>query len=253
VRLAGGTHRGRGRRALDIEGLGDRLIEQLVDQGLLHTPSDIYTLSAQKLTPLERMGAKSAANLLAAIEHSKRTSLPRLLLGLGVPGVGESTARALAEHFGSLAALQGAAETQILEVADIGPVIAASVRDFFAEARHVRELARLRELGITWPEGPGRGSIGSAQQSGVQAPLSGLTVVLTGSLAGMTREQASERLIALGAKVSGSVSKKTRYVVAGEEAGSKLARARELGVPVLDEAGLAQLLAGNAQPDEASR
>ena len=161
------------------------------------------------------MGAKSAANLLAAIEHSKRTSLPRLLLGLGVPGVGESTARALAEHFGS--------------------------------------LKRLRELGITWPEGPGRGSIGSAQQSGVQAPLSGLTVVLTGSLAGMTREQASERLIALGAKVSGSVSKKTRYVVAGEEAGSKLARARELGVPVLDEAGLAQLLAGNAQPDEASR
>jgi DNA ligase (NAD+) len=227
------------RRALDIEGLGDKLIEQMVDQELLHTPSDIYALKAQTLTDLERMGEKSAANLLAAIEHSKRTTLPRLLNGLGIPGVGESTAKALADHFGSLEALQSAGEQQVLEVADIGPVIAAEVRSFFSEPRHVRELARLRALGLQWPEGPP-----SSAADAARAPLFGVTVVLTGSLESMTREQASERLAALGAKVSGSVSKKTSYVIAGSEAGSKLARARELGVAILDEAGLAQLLLG---------
>ncbi len=232
------------RRALDIEGLGDKLIEQMVDQGLLHTPSDIYALTAPALEGLERMGEKSAASLIAAIAHSKHTSLPRLLHGLGIPGVGESTARALADHFGSLKALSGASVPQILEVADVGPVIAADVQSFFAEPRHIAELARLRELGLKWPEGPPvRASDGAA------APLAGVTVVLTGSLVGMTREQASERLAALGAKVSGSVSKKTRYVIAGAEAGSKLTRARELGVAILDEAGLLRLLQGQARAD----
>jgi DNA ligase (NAD+) len=228
-----------GRRALDIEGLGDKLIEQMVDQDLLHTPSDIYALKAETLTDLERMGEKSAANLLAAIEHSKRTTLPRLLNGLGIPSVGESTAKALADHFGSLAALQRAGEQQILEVPDIGPVIAAEVHSFFAQPRHVHELARLRTLGLQWPEGPP-----SSAADAARAPLFGVTVVLTGSLESMTREQAGERLAALGAKVSGSVSKKTSYVIAGSEAGSKLARARELGVAVLDEAALGQLLLG---------
>jgi DNA ligase (NAD+) len=227
------------RRALDIEGLGDKLIEQMVDQDLLHTPSDIYALTAERLQDLERMGEKSAANLIAAIEHSKHTSLPRLLNGLGIPGVGESTARALAEHFGSLDALRGASAQQILEVADVGPIIAASVQGFFADPRHGAELERLRQLGLQWPEGP---PVRAADAAAV--PLSGVTVVLTGSLADMTREEASERLAALGAKVSGSVSKKTSYVIAGAEAGSKLTRARELGVAILDEAGLRQLLQG---------
>ncbi len=231
------------RRALDIEGLGDKLIDQLVEQGLLCVPSDIYALRQDALVGLERMGEKSAANLMAAIEHSKLTTLPRLLNGLGIPGVGESTAAALASHFGGLAALQAATAEQILEVADVGPVIAASVHEFFANARHTRELTRLRQLGLSWPEGPP-----ASQRRAAPAPLTGLTVVLTGSLEGLTREEASERLVALGAKVSGSVSKKTAYVVAGAEAGSKLTRAQELGIPVLDEAGLAQLLAGNPRP-----
>jgi len=225
------------RRALDIEGLGDKLIDQLVGQGLLRNPSDIFTLASERLAQLERMGEKSAANLVAAIERSKATTLPRLLHGLGIAGVGETTAKALADHFGSLAALQDASLEQILEVPDIGPVIAASVQSFFHDSRHRSELKRLQTLGVHWPEGPpaaaaGRGAL----------PLSGLTVVLTGTLPGLSRDQAAERLTALGAKVSGSVSKKTSYVIAGAEAGSKLARARELGVPVLDEQGLEQLL-----------
>jgi DNA ligase (NAD+) len=226
------------RRALDIEGLGDKLIDQLVGQDLLRTPSDIFTLTAPQLAELERMGEKSAANLVAAIEHSKATSLPRLLHGLGIAGVGESTARALAEHFGSLLALEQASVDQILEVPDIGPVIAASVHAFFADARHRSELKRLRALGLKWPEGAGATLVAKAA-----LPLAGLTVVLTGTLPSMSREEAAERLTALGAKVSGSVSKKTSYVVAGEEPGSKLKRAEQLGIEVLDERGLKRLLA----------
>ena len=225
------------RRALDIEGLGDKLIDQLVGQDLLRTPGDIYELKASQLAELTRMGEKSAANLVAAIEHSKPTTLPRLLHGLGIAGVGESTARALAEHFGSLAALENASVEQILEVPDIGPVIAASVQGFFSDARHRAELKRLRSLGLHWPEGP---PAAAAEKAAL--PLSGLTVVLTGTLPTMSREQAAERLTALGAKVSGSVSKKTSYVIAGAEAGSKLARAEQLGIEVLDEQGLEQLL-----------
>ncbi len=226
------------RRALDIEGLGDKLIDQLVGQDLLRTPSDIFALDAAQLADLDRMGEKSAANLVAAIEHSKATTLPRLLHGLGITGVGEATAKALAEHFGSLEALASASVPQILEVPDVGPVIAASVQGFFADARHRTELKRLRALGLHWPEGP------PAALARRQAlPLSGITVVLTGTLTGMSRDEAAERLAALGAKVSSSVSKKTRYLIAGAEPGSKLTRAEQLGVEVLDERGLAKLLA----------
>jgi DNA ligase (NAD+) len=225
------------RRALDIEGLGDKLIDQLVAQELLHTPSDIYGLKAESLAALQRMGEKSAANLVAAIERSRATSLPRLLHGLGIPGVGESTAKALADHFGSLAALQAASAQQILEVSDIGPVIAASVHSFFADARHRAELTRLRSLGLTWPEGAP-----SAAAEKAALPLSGMSVVLTGTLPSLSRDQAAERLTALGAKVSSAVSKKTRYVIAGAQAGAKLKRAEQLGIEVLDEQGLEQLL-----------
>jgi DNA ligase (NAD+) len=226
------------RRALDIEGLGDKLIDQLVGQDLLSTPSDIFALDAAQLADLDRMGEKSAANLVAAIEHSKATTLPRLLHGLGITGVGEATAKALAEHFGSLEALAGASVEQILEVPDVGPVIGASVQGFFADARHRTELKRLRSLGVHWPEGPP-----AARSPGKALPLSGITVVLTGTLPGMSRDEAAERLAALGAKVSGSVSNKTRYLIAGAEPGSKLKRAEQLGVEVLDERGLAKLLA----------
>jgi DNA ligase (NAD+) len=227
------------RRALDIEGLGDKLIEQLVDQKRLEGPSDIYALTQDTLSALERMGEKSAANLMASIDRSRRTTLPRLLHGLGIPGVGESTARALAEHFGSLEALQRASAAEVEEVPDVGPVIAADVQAFFADPRHSREIEQLRKRGVEWPEGPP-----ATARSPVAAPLAGVTVVLTGTLTGSTREEATERLVALGAKVSGSVSKKTSYVVAGSEAGSKLARAQELGIPVLDEAALSRLLRG---------
>jgi DNA ligase (NAD+) len=225
------------RRSLDIEGLGDKLIDQMVEQKILERPSDIFALTQKQLVELERMGEKSASNLMAAIEHSKHTTLPRLLNGLGIPGVGESTARALADHFGSLDALQAATLEQIQQTPDVGPVVGASIASFFSDPRHRRELTRLRESGLQWPEGP------PARTSDPgKLPLSGLTVVLTGTLEGITRDEASEQLTALGARVSGSVSKKTSYVIAGAEAGSKLARAQELGVPVLDERGLSDLL-----------
>ncbi len=226
------------RRALDIEGLGDKLIDQLVGMNVLRTPGDIFTLEASQLAELPRMGEKSAANLKAAIEHSKATTLPRLLHGLGITGVGESTALALAQHFGSLAALQGASLEQMLQVPDVGPVIAASVHSFLSDERHRGELARLRSLGVHWPEGP---PVTAAPISAL--PLAGVTVVLTGTLSALSRDEASARLTALGAKVSGSVSKKTSYLVAGADPGSKLKRAEQLGVEVLDQGGLEALLA----------
>jgi DNA ligase (NAD+) len=225
------------RRSLDIEGLGDKLIDQMVEQKLLERPSDIYALTQEQLMDLERMGEKSAANLMTAIEHSKHTTLPRLLNGLGIPGVGESTARALADHFGSLDALQAATPERIQETPDIGPVVGASIADFFGDSRHQKELKRLREFGLRWIEGAPKPASTVAR-----LPLSGVTVVLTGTLEGISREQASEQLIARGAKVSGSVSKKTSYVVAGADPGSKRARAEELGIQILDERGLQELL-----------
>ena len=224
------------RRALDIEGMGEKLIDQLVERGMIATPADFYDLKLDALAGLERMGEKSAANVLAALEHSKRTTLPRFLHALGIRDVGEATAAALASHFGSFAALRAATVEQILEVPDVGPVIASHLHAFFASESNRAIIERLLAAGLQWPEGPP-----TARATGA---LDGLTVVLTGSLTSMTREQAGDALQALGAKLGASVSKRTNYVVAGAEAGSKLKRARELGIPVLDETGLAQLLRG---------
>jgi DNA ligase (NAD+) len=226
------------RRALDIEGLGHKLVEQLVEQELVRTPSDLYALKLQQLSELERMGEKSAANLLAAIERSKHTTLPRLLNGLGIPGVGETTAKALADRFGNIESLQAASLDEIHAIEGVGPVLAESIHSFFADARHRAELKRLRELGVAPAETAPRAPEALAAQ-----PLSGMALVLTGTLSTMTREEAAEQLRARGAKVTGSVSKNTSYVVAGADPGSKLARAQELGVAVLDEDGLKELLA----------
>ena len=224
------------RRALDIEGLGEKLIDQLVDRSMIATPADLYALEAKTLADLERMGEKSAARVIASLERSKRTTLPRFLLALGIPDVGEATAASLAEHFGTLAALESATVEQILEVADVGPIIAAHVQGFFASEQNRSVVRRLLAAGINWPE--------AAPVARAARALTGVTVVLTGTLTSMTREEATAALKALGAKVSSSVSAKTTYVVAGAEAGSKLARARELGVTVLDEEGLGKLLRG---------
>jgi len=222
------------RRALDIEGLGDKLIEQLVEHDAVRTPADLYSLTTEQLARLDRMGEKSAANLIAAIERSRRTTLPRLLYGLGIREVGEATALALARHFGTLERLMEADETAIQQVPDIGPVVAAHVAAFFASDDHRRVIELLRKQGVTWPDMP---ASARAQQT-----LAGRTFVITGTLEAMTREQAQEALMARGAKVSGSVSKKTSFVVAGSEAGSKLTRAQELQVPVLDERQFLALL-----------
>jgi len=222
------------RRALDIEGLGDKLIEQLVERDAVRTPADLYSLTTEQLAQLDRMGEKSAANLIAAIERSRRTTLPRLLYGLGIREVGEATALALARHFGTLERLMEADETAIQQVPDIGPVVAAHVAAFFAADDHRRVIKLLRKQGVTWPDMP---ASARAEQT-----LAGRTFVITGTLEAMTREQAQEALIARGAKVSGSVSKKTSFVVAGSEAGSKLTRAQELQVPVLDERQFLALL-----------
>jgi DNA ligase (NAD+) len=223
------------RRALDIEGLGDKLIEQLVEREELKSPADIYALTVAQLAQLERMGEKSAANLMAAIERSKHTSLPRLLFGLGIREVGEATALALARHFGSLERLMSADAASIEQVPDVGPIVAAHVAAFFCSAEHRRVIQALQQQGVHWPDLPPAAPAGAD-------PLAGKTFVLTGTLATLTREEAQEALLARGAKVSASVSKKTSYLVAGAEAGSKLTKARELNVPVLDEAELLKLL-----------
>jgi DNA ligase (NAD+) len=223
-----------GRRAMDIEGLGDKLVDQLVDGGLVRTLPELYTLGIAKLMALERLGEKSAANLVAALDKSKQTTLARFLYALGIRHVGESTAKDLARHFGQLDALMDATPEQLLHVNDVGPIVADSVTQFFAQAHHREIVERLRAAGIAWPEA----------DAGTQGPkpLAGQTLVLTGTLPTMGRDQAQALIEAAGGKVSGSVSKKTSYVVAGAEAGSKLAKAQELGVPVLDEAGLLALL-----------
>jgi DNA ligase (NAD+) len=222
------------RRALDIEGLGDKLVEQLVERDLVRNPADLYKLDVVTLAGLERMGAKSAANLVEALERGKRTTLARFLYALGIREVGEATALALAGHFGTLDALMAADALRLQQVPDIGPVVAAAVRAFFQEPHNQAVINRLRAAGVNWPE--------TAAKPIAAQPLAGKTFVLTGTLESLTRDQASDRLRALGAKVSGSVSKKTDYVVAGREAGSKLDKARELGVTVLYEAGLRALL-----------
>ena len=229
------------RRALDIEGLGDKLVDQLVDAGLIRTLPELYTLGIAKLTALERMGEKSAQNLLAGLQKSKRTTLARFLYGLGIRHVGETTAKDLAKHFGALDKLLEATEEQLLQVNDVGPVVAQSLHTFLAQPHNREVIEQLRAAGITWEEGEGTAASAAPQ------PLAGKTFVLTGTLPTLSRDDAKEMIEAAGGKVSGSVSKKTHYVVAGEEAGSKLEKARELGVEVIDEAGLRELLLG-AQP-----
>ncbi|MDO8812301.1 MAG: NAD-dependent DNA ligase LigA [Gallionella sp.] len=216
------------RRAMNIEGLGDKLVEQLVDTHIVNTPADLYKLRLLKLIALERMGEKSALNLLAAIELSKHTTLARFIFALGIRNVGESTAKDLAQHFGSLDNLLVADADALQQVRDVGPVVAQSMADFLAEAHNREVIQQLREAGVYWAE--------HQAQPAISLPFSGKTFVLTGTLAVLTRDEAKEKLEALGAKVSGSVSKKTDYVVAGAEAGSKLDKAHELGVAVLDEA-----------------
>ncbi len=230
------------RRAMDIEGLGDKLVDQLVDANVIRTLPDLYRLGLSALVVLERMADRSALNLLAALEKSKQTTLPRFLFALGIRHVGESTAKDLAKHFGTLDALMGvdaesaATEEQLLQVPDVGPIVARSVHTFFQQPHNREVVEQLRACGVTWPEG-------APTERGPQV-LAGETIVLTGTLPTLSRDAAKDMLEAAGAKVSGSVSKKTSYVVAGEDAGSKLAKAEELGVPVLDEAGMLALLAG---------
>jgi DNA ligase (NAD+) len=224
-----------GRRAMDIEGLGEKLVDQLVDGGFIRTLPDLYGLRVEQLAALERMGDKSARNLVDALEKSKHTTLARFLFALGIRHVGEATARDLARHFGALDRILDATVEDFLHVSDVGPVVAQSLHAFFAEPHNREVIAQLRDAGVHWEEGePRRAAAASA--------LAGKTFVLTGTLPTLKREQAKEMLEAAGAKVAGSVSKKTDYVVAGEEAGSKLDKARELGIAVLDEAGMLELL-----------
>jgi DNA ligase (NAD+) len=222
------------RRALDIEGLGAALIEQLVDGQFVRTLPELYRMDLPALATLARMGEKSAQNLLDALQKSKHTTLARFLYGLGIRHVGESTARDLARYFGTLDAVMDASAGQLLQVPDVGPVVAESIRTFFAQPHNREVVEQLRGAGITWPDG--------APAENAVLPLAGQTFVLTGALPTLSREQAQQMLEAFGAKVSGSVSKKTHYVVAGEAAGSKLVKAQELGVTVIDEARMLAML-----------
>ncbi|PND36939.1 DNA ligase [Paucibacter aquatile] len=224
------------RRAVDIEGLGDKLVDQLVDAGIVLSLPGLYKLGVAKLAALERMAEKSAQNIVDALEKSKRTTLARFLFGLGIRQVGETTAKDLARHFGRIDALMDASVEQLLLVRDVGPIVAQSIHTFFAQPHNREVVEQLRAAGLSWDEGEG-----AAAQAGPQ-PLAGKTLVLTGTLPTLSRDAAKDLIEAAGGKVSGSVSKKTHYVVAGEEAGSKLDKARELGVTVLDEAGLQALL-----------
>jgi len=222
------------RRAMNIEGLGDKLVEQLVDMHIVNNPAALYKFGLLAIINLERMGEKSAVNLLAAIEHSKHTTLARFIFALGIRNVGEATAKDLAQHFGSLDNLLAADVESLQQVHDVGPVVAQSIADFLAEAHNREVIEQLRACGVHWAE--------QQPLAATALPFSGKTFVLTGTLAALSREEAKEKLEALGAKVSGSVSKKTDYVVAGVEAGSKLDKAQELGVAVLDEQQFLALL-----------
>jgi len=222
------------RRAMDIDGLGDKLVEQLVDESLINDVADLFTLKQVQIAGLERMGDKSAANLVAALDNSRHTSLARFLFALGIREVGESTARTLANHFGSLQKIEEASEEQLLAVADVGPIVAHHIHTFFRQPHNREVLDKLLAAGVEWPE------VDHVEVG--EQPLNGQTFVLTGTLESMSRDDAKAKLQALGAKVSGSVSKKTSVVVAGEAAGSKLTKAEQLGVEIWDEDQLLSLL-----------
>jgi DNA ligase (NAD+) len=254
------------RRAVEVDGLGDKLVDQLVDANVVRTLPDLYrlglralaeiekigvdelfakltaderqTVAAKQLKDLERMAELSAQNIVGALEKSKRTTLPRFLFGLGIRHVGEATAKELARHFGKLDSIMDATVEQLLEVADVGPIVALSLRTFFDQPHNREVVEQLRACGLTWPEGE--------PAAVAPKPLAGKTFVITGTLPTLSRDEAKDLLEAAGAKVAGSVSKKTSYVVAGAEAGSKLDKARELGVAVLNESELKELLDGSA-------
>ncbi len=223
-----------GRRAMDIEGLGDKLVDQLVDAAIVKTPVDLYRLGVLALANLERMGEKSAHNLLLAIEKSRGTTLARFIFALGIRNVGEATARELARHFGNLDALVAADADALQQVPDVGPIVAQCIAEFFAEPHNREVIEQLRAAGVHWAEGEPQGTVAGA--------LAGKTFVLTGTLPTLTRDEAKALIEARGGKVAGSVSKKTHYVVAGAEAGSKLDKAQALGLAILDEDGLRALL-----------
>ena len=222
------------RRAVEVDGLGDKLVEQLVDAGIIRTLPDLYKLGFMALAGLDRMADKSARNLVEALEKSKQTTLPRFIFGLGIRHVGEATAKALAHHFGQLDAVMNAAEPQLLDVADVGPIVAKSIRTFFDQPHNREVVEQLRACGLTWTEGP--------SAAVTPQPLSGKTFVITGTLPTLSRDEAKDLLEAAGAKVAGSVSKKTDYLLAGLEAGSKLDKALALGVAVIDEQQMKALL-----------
>lgn len=230
------------RRVMDIDGLGDALVDQLLSRGLVHNIADLYGLTVEQLLELERMGKKSAAKIIQNIDRSRSQPLPRILNGLGIPFVGERTAQILAEHFGSLDAIAGSSAETLQQASEVGPKVADSVLQFFAETRNRELIERLRAAGLRFT-GP--------KHVKKQGPLTGLTFVLTGTLPTLTRDEAKTRVEAAGGKVAGSVSSKTTYVVAGEDAGSKLDKARDLNVPVLDETGLLALL--GSKPDDKTR
>ncbi len=228
-----------GRRAMDIEGLGDKLVEQLVDGGIVKALPDLYKLGVANLAALDRMGERSAANLVAAIEKSRRTTLARFLFALGIRHVGETTAKDVAKHFGALDRVIEATGEQLLEVKDVGPIVAGSIRGFFDQPHHRELVEQFRAAGVQWPEGEGQPTAAASPAQGV---LAGKTFVLTGALPTLSRDDARAMIEAAGGKVSGSVSKKTHFVVAGTDAGSKLDKAKELGVAVVDEEGLMAML-----------
>jgi DNA ligase (NAD+) len=246
AQLRAGLRHFASRLAMDLEGMGQKLVDQLVDRGLVRRVSDVYALTRSQLLTLERMGGRSADNLLAARDLSRSRPLDRCLVALGIPTVGEATARDLAKHFRSIDALLAASESELSAVHGIGPIVAGEVCAFFQDPRHREEVARLRELGVEFPPLPEEAATGVGRVEGV----ADRTFVITGTLPTLERADAEARILGAGGKVSGSVSKKTHFVVAGDKAGSKLAKAQELGVPVIDEATLVQML---QQPSPAIR
>jgi DNA ligase (NAD+) len=232
-----------GRRAMDIDGLGEKLIEQLVNDGTVSTPADLYDIETKTLAERERMGEKSAQNVVDAITKSKTTTLPRLLFGLGIPQVGESTALALAQQFGTVEKLEAASTGEIEETPDVGPIVSRSVFEFFQSDLARSVVERLKRSGVSYEP--------IKVEERASLPLNGLTFVITGTLASLQREAAEDALRALGAKVSGSVSKKTSFLVVGADAGSKLAKAQSLGVRILDEDALGKVLTTKQPPGPA--
>ena len=224
---------------MDIQGLGEKLINQLVDAGLVAHPDDFYTLDVERLAGLERMAMKSAQNVVEAIEASKLTSLPRFIYALGIPEVGEVTAKQLAKHFGQLEVLQQASLEQLIAVPDVGEIVAQHLIQFFAQPHNLEVISALLTAGVHWPAT-------EAMEVAEDSVFAGKTCVLTGSLQQLTRDQAKAQLEALGAKVAGSISAKTDYLIAGEKAGSKLTKAQSLGVAVLTEAEFIEILGDQA-------